>query len=43
MQRLADKLTKVDAPVRDEFSRISAGIEQRAATRLASGQIRPRG
>jgi hypothetical protein len=43
MQRLADKLTKVDAPVRDEFSRISAGIEQRAATRLVSGQVRPRG
>jgi hypothetical protein len=43
MQRLADKLTKVDADVRDEFARISAGVEQRAATRLAAGPVRPRG
>jgi hypothetical protein len=44
MQRLADKLTKVEPEVREQFARISAGIEQRAATRtLAAGQARQRG
>ena len=43
MQRLADKLTKVEPEVREQFARISAGIEQRAATRLASGTVGPRG
>jgi hypothetical protein len=43
MQRLADKLTKVEPEVREQFARISAGIEQRAATRLAAGQGGTRG
>lgn len=37
MQRLADKLTKVDAQVRDQFARVSAGVQQRAAMRDAAG------
>jgi hypothetical protein len=44
MQRLADKLTRVDPEIRGEFARISAGIEQRAATRsLAAEQSGRRG
>lgn len=43
MQRLADKLTNVEPDVRENFARISAGIEQRAATRLAGGQMGARG
>jgi hypothetical protein len=33
VQRLAEKLTKVDPPVRDEFSRVAAAVQQRAAAR----------
>ena len=44
MQRLAAKLTRVDAEVRDQFARVSAAIEQRAASRtLAAEQIGRRG
>jgi hypothetical protein len=37
MQRLADKLTNVDAQVRDQFARVSAGVQQRAALRDGAG------
>lgn len=33
VQRLSDKLTKVEPPVREEFSKIAAAIQQRAALR----------
>jgi hypothetical protein len=33
VQRLADKLTRVDPPVRDEFSRLAVTVQQRAAMR----------
>jgi hypothetical protein len=35
MQRLADKLTSVEADVRDEFARLSVAVQQRAAIRDA--------
>jgi hypothetical protein len=38
MQRLADKLTKVAPEVRDQFARVSAGVQQRAAMRDAGGR-----
>lgn len=37
MQRLADKLTKVEPEVREQFARVSAGVQQRAAVRDAGG------
>lgn len=37
MQRLAGKLTNCGQPVRDEFARVSAGVEQRAALRNVAG------
>lgn len=43
MQRLADKLTKIDAEVRDQFASISAGVQQRAALRDGSGTAARRG
>jgi len=33
MQRLADKLTKVEPDVRDQFARLSVAVQQRAAQR----------
>jgi hypothetical protein len=33
VQRLADKLTKVEPPIRDEFTRLAAAVQQRAAVR----------
>jgi hypothetical protein len=33
VQRLAEKLTKVEPPVREEFSRLAAAVQQRAAAR----------
>jgi hypothetical protein len=33
MQRLADKLTQVQPQVRDQFARVSTGVQQRAALR----------
>jgi hypothetical protein len=41
VQKLADKLTKVEPPVREEFSRVTAAIQQRAAARqVGSGMQR---
>ena len=40
MQRLADKLKTVQPQVRDEFARVSAGVQQRAALRDAGGGLR---
>ncbi len=37
MQRLADKLANVEAEVRDQFARVSAGVQQRAAIRDGAG------
>lgn len=37
MQRLSDKLTKVEAPVRQEFGRVAAAVQQRAAARDVGG------
>jgi len=42
VQRLADKLTKVEPPVRDEFSRVAAAVQQRAALRDAGGAVQRR-
>jgi hypothetical protein len=33
VQRLSDKLTSVDPPVREEFTRVAASVQQRAALR----------
>jgi hypothetical protein len=33
MQRLADKLTRVEPNVRDSFTRVSTAVNQRAAMR----------
>jgi hypothetical protein len=33
VQRLSDKLAKVEPPVREEFSKIAAAVQQRAALR----------
>jgi hypothetical protein len=44
MQRLAAKLTRVDADVRDQFASVSAAVEQRAASRaLAAEPVGRRG
>lgn len=42
VQRLAEKLTKVEPPVRDEFSRVATAVGQRAAQRsdVGTGQRR---
>lgn len=37
LQRLAGKLTKVDDPVREQFSHVAAGVVERAALRSTSG------
>jgi len=42
MQRLAAKLTSCEQPIRDEFARVSAGVEQRAALRNVAGAQPPR-
>jgi hypothetical protein len=42
VQRLADKLTKVEPPVRDEFSKLAAAVQQRAASRETSGGVQRR-
>src|SRR5436190_4662381 len=42
VQRLADKLNKVDPPVRDEFSRLAAAVQQRAAARAGGSAIQRR-
>jgi len=42
VQRLADKLTKVEPPVRDEFSRLAAAVQQRAALRNDAGAVQRR-
>ena len=38
MQRLANRLTKVDASVREQFAELTASIEKRSAERLAAKQ-----
>jgi hypothetical protein len=40
VQRLAEKLTKVEPPVREEFSQVALAVQQRAATRNPSGVLR---
>jgi hypothetical protein len=42
MQRLADKLTNVQPEVRDQFARVSTGVQQRAALRATSDVPRRR-
>jgi hypothetical protein len=42
VQRLTDKLTKVEPPVRDEFSRLTAAVQQRAALREIGGAVQRR-
>src|SRR3954447_4376678 len=42
VQRLADKLTGVDPPVREEFSRVAAAAGQRAAMREVGGGLQRR-
>jgi hypothetical protein len=42
VQRLADKLTKVEPPVREEFSRLAAAVQQRAAMRDVGGAVQRR-
>jgi hypothetical protein len=42
VQRLADKLTKVEPPVRDEFSRITQAVQQRAAQREVGTAVQRR-
>jgi hypothetical protein len=42
VQRLADKLTDVDPPVRTEFSRLAAAVQQRAALRDAGSSVQRR-
>jgi hypothetical protein len=42
MQRLADKLTQVQPQVRDQFARVSTGVQQRAALRGAGDLPRRR-
>ena len=42
VQRLADKLTKVEPPVRDEFSKVAAAVQQRAALRDVGGAVQRR-
>jgi len=37
VQRLAEKLTKIEEPVRDEFSRVTMAVQQRAAVRGGGG------
>lgn len=37
VQRLAEKLTKVDPPVREEFSKLAIAVQQRAAQRDVGG------
>jgi len=40
VQRLADKLTKVEPPVREEFSRLASAVQQRAALRDNGAPVR---
>jgi hypothetical protein len=40
VQRLAEKLTKIEEPVRDEFSRVAMSVQQRAAVRMGAGAQR---
>jgi hypothetical protein len=42
VQRLADKLTKVGPPIRDEFSKIAAAVQQRAAAREIGAGVQRR-
>jgi len=42
VQRLAEKLTGVDPPIRDEFSRVAAAAGQRAAMREVGGGLHRR-
>jgi hypothetical protein len=42
VQRLADKLNKVEPPVRDEFARVAAAVQQRAALRDIGGAVQRR-
>jgi hypothetical protein len=42
VQRLSDKLTKVEPPVREEFSKIAAGVQQRAALREVGPAVQRR-
>jgi len=39
VQRLAERLTKVEPPVREEFSRLAAAVQQRSARRETSGPV----
>ena len=40
VQRLAEKLTRIDPPVRDEFSRLAMTVQQRAAMRDGGAVLR---
>jgi hypothetical protein len=42
VQRLAEKLTKVEPPVRDEFSRVTAAVQERAALRSDPSAVQRR-
>jgi hypothetical protein len=42
VQQLADRLTKVEPAVRDEFSRVTAAVQQRAAARDSAGAVQRR-
>jgi len=42
VQRLADRLVKVEPPVRDEFSKVAAGVQERAARRDVGTTVRRR-
>lgn len=40
VQRLADKLTKVDPPIRQEFSQLASAVHERALARAGTGPLR---
>jgi hypothetical protein len=40
VQRLAEKLTKVEPPVREEFTKVALAVHERAAARTTTGVIR---
>jgi hypothetical protein len=42
VQRLAEKLTKVEPQVRDEFARLAAAVQERAAQRDVGGPVKRR-
>jgi hypothetical protein len=42
VQRLADKLTKVEPPVREQFVQVTSAVYQRAAAREMAGGVQRR-